>query len=34
MIYEPLVDPHLEYFFSSKKHRQILLKNKVVNRKN
>lgn len=32
--YNPLVDRHLEYYFSSKKNRDILIKTKVVNRKN
>lgn len=32
--YDPLVDQHLEYYFSSKNNRHILLKTKVVNRKN
>lgn len=32
--YDPLVDHHLEYYFSSKNNRQLLLKTKVVNRKN
>lgn len=32
--YDALVDRHLEYYFSSKKNRNILVKTKVVNRKN
>lgn len=32
--YNPLVDKHLEYYFASKKNREILIKTKVVNRKN
>jgi hypothetical protein len=34
ILYEPLVDRHLEYFFASKHTRQILQKTKVVNRRN
>ena len=32
--YSPLVDKHLQYFFANKFNRQVLLKTKVVNRKN
>lgn len=32
--YEPLVDKHLEYYFASKNNRRILMKSKVINRKN
>lgn len=32
--YNALVDKHLEYYFASKKNRNILVKTKVVNRRN
>ena len=32
--YDGVVDKHLEYFFANKNNRHILVKNKVVNRKN
>jgi hypothetical protein len=32
--YDPLVDRHLEYFFSSKNNRQNLIKTKILNKKN
>jgi len=32
--YDPLVDHHLEYYFASKNTRHVLVKTKVVNRRN
>ena len=32
--YDPLVDRHLQYYFSNKNNRKILVKTKVVNRRN
>ena len=32
--YEPLMDKHLDFYFSRKKNRRILQANKIINRRN